>query len=287
MMAWRSHESVVVAAHNPKGGGMPSQTHIRLAATLLAVSMTLEVTLLAGINSIPDPLYHGLHLLFMAGVIASQLTLYWRSRGRPQARLALWFGAGMLLTAAGDYINGALSSVQPVSLKLTWALFLFGAGYILYNLALWTHCNGQLRRQQSGFARRRHLVAIPVLAVNVASWFLHVKANLTGMDTLLYGSFIFNATIYVMMPTLGFWYFLASRQGIGGLVVLIGTILVPYSDLVLFGSWLRGGDPAVPSFQLYACNWILYFGGQALLSLFPALVLAAPDDTVTITGQPS
>ena len=66
-----------------------------------------------------------------------------------------------------------------------------------------------------------------------------------------------------------------SRWSVGGLLVLVGAVLIPYSDLVLFRSWLEGGDPDVVSRQLYASNWILYFGGQCLMSLFPALVIGS------------
>ena len=48
---------------------------------------------------------------------------------------------------------------------------------------------------------------------------------------------------------------------------MVGAVLIPYSDLVLFRSWLEGGDPDVVSRQLYASNWILYFGGQIFSSM--------------------
>ena len=32
-------------------------------------------------------------------------------------------------------------------------------------------------------------------------------------------------------------------------------------------------DPAVPSFTLYAFNWIVYFSGQVLVGCFPALAI--------------
>lgn len=251
---------------------MSPQPHFRIAALLLAVSVTVEVTLLAGLFPVNDLLYHSFHLMLMAALIVSQFQVYRRLDAESPARpLALCFAIGALFTAVGDYVNGALSSVQPVSLKLTWAMLLFGVGYALYNLALWRQYRRMARHPATGALRLAGWMALPVLAVNVVSWCQHVEPLLRGLDLLYYGSFVFNATIYVLMPTLAFGFFLASRQGTGSLLVLCGAVLIPFSDLILFATWLKG-NPPVPSFQLYALNWIVYFGGQVLISLFPALV---------------
>jgi hypothetical protein len=76
------------------------------------------------------------------------------------------------------------------------------------------------------------------------------------------------------MPLFAVWYYYSTNWSIRGLIILIGAILIPYSDLILFSSWLKNGnDPAVPGIQLYAYNWILYFGGQALMSMLPSFIV--------------
>ena len=252
----------------------PRQSH-QFAILLLTASITLETTLLAGLFTLPDALYHGLHLAFMAALVSSQLALYRHADRRlPGRRFALWFAVGAGFTLIGDYVNGAVSAVQPVSLKLTWALLLFGIGYSLYNLALWRQVSRLPAPAQNGWLDGP-APALAILALNVVSWFQHVEANLRGHDLLYFGSFVFNATIYMLMPLLAFRFYRRSACSTGGLFVLMGGVLIPYSDLILFASWLRGGDPAVPDFTLYAFNWIVYFGGQVLMSRFPALVLEA------------
>ena len=255
---------------------MSPQQHIKLCIILLATSVALEITLLAGVAGISAVLYHGLHIALIAALAASQFAVFFSGRKvGAVSRAALWFAVGLCFCGVGDFINGAVSTVQPVSLKLSWALLLFGAGYALYDLALWTFAGALLVQQGGAMARYRYWLAVPVpvLLINVVSWVQHVQGNVQGFALLYYGSFIFNATIYVMMPTFAAWYFFSTRQSVGSLVVLVGALLIPYSDLILFGSWLHGGNPAVPDFQLYAFNWILYFGGQVLISLFPSLLL--------------
>jgi len=255
---------------------MTPNNHIKLTSSLLVVSITLEITLLAELFSISDAFYHSLHVLFIAIVVMSQLSLYITNKSdKGFHQFALLFAVGMAFTGVGDYVNGAISHVQPVSLKLTWAMVLFGAGYTLYCIALWQHA--QMVKAKNGAIAKRYLIAIPFAIVNVVSWFTHVEHNVQAMDLLYYGSFVFNLTIYVALPMFAAWYFFDSKWSIGGLLVFLGALLIPYSDLILFGSWLRNGDPAVPSFPLYAYNWILYFSGQVLTSMFPAIVLDADD----------
>lgn len=256
---------------------MSPQQHIKLVAGLLAASIAIEVNLLAGIEHVGDAAYHGLHIAFMAAVVLSQFALYLSSRGAsPHAGYAGWMALGMASTAVGDYVNGAMSGVEPVSLKLTWAMLLFGVGYVIYVLMLWRHDREAAAAGQGARGLWRYGLALPLLAGNLLAWLQHVQPGVQAHPLLCYGSFAFNLTIYVAMPVLAMRYFINSLWSVGGLVVLIGGILIPYSDLILFGSWLRGGlDPAVPSFQLYAYNWIVYFGGQALMAMFPALVMQA------------
>lgn len=251
----------------------------KIVAVLLAASVGMEVTLLAGVYAMGDGLYHGLHVALMAALVCAQLALYRRLRADadPAAPAALALAIGAASTAVGDYVNGALSGVEPVSMKLTWALFLFGIGYALYTLTLWRHAGAALAQRGGLLHRWRHAILLPILAGNVAAWFAHVQPGATGHDLLATGSFVFNATLYVMLPGFALWYVAATGASLGSIVVAIGAILIPYSDLVLFDSWLRG-NPAVPSRELYAYNWIVYFGGQALFSLLPSLLAASGND---------
>ncbi|MBI2733813.1 MAG: hypothetical protein HYX44_11085 [Aquabacterium sp.] len=254
---------------------MTPEKHIKLVTGVLASSVAIEVNLLAGLERLPDAAYHGLHIALMAAVVLSQFMLYVSSKGRsPYAGYAGWMALGMASTAVGDYVNGAMSGVEPVSLKLTWALLLFGVGYVIYVVMLWRHDREMAAAGQGARGLWRYGLALPVLVGNLLAWIQHVQPGVQAHTLLCYGSFVFNLTIYVAMPVLAMRYFINSQWHVGGLVVLIGGVLIPYSDLILFGSWLRSGvDPAVPSFQLYAYNWIVYFGGQALMAMFPALVM--------------
>jgi hypothetical protein len=247
---------------------------ILVAVLLLSASVAFEVAMLADLASIGTDAYHSLHVTLMAILAGSQFALYRYGRKHGvKHHLALLFALGATVTGVGDFINGAISGVEPVSLKLTWALLLFGSGYILYAVALWTYNNAILKREPTAFARYRYALVLPVLALNVTAWFIDVEPHVDVSDLLYYGSFVFNATIYVALPVLGIWFFRNSGWSVGGLIVLLGTAFVPVSDLILFSSWLGGGDPPVPSFELYAYNWIVYFGGQVMVSIFPALVI--------------
>lgn len=253
---------------------MAPATFFKTAACLVAVSITTEATLLAGVFELGTTPYHLFHLLLMVVLVGSQAAVWLRARKLGAvAGLALLFAIGAFSTGIGDFVNGAASGIEPVSLKLTWALLLFGIGYTLYSVALWKHNDPILKQSSSRFASARYLIAVPILAFNVYSWFDHVHSAVDGHELLMYGSFIFNATIYVALPLFALWFFYNSGWSLGGLVVLIGAILIPYSDLILFESWLKDGDPAVPSFALYAINWIVYFSGQVLIACFPALAI--------------
>ena len=123
---------------------------------------------------------------------------------------------------------------------------------------------------------------IPViLAGNMITWITRVQARVADYPILYYGSFVFNATIYVILPWLAIRYLIARRFSLAAVAVMIGAVFIAYSDLVLFDSWFRlpVGTP-VPT-VLYASNWILYFGGQCLLNVFPSSLAQALDaDTV-------
>ncbi|HEX5276073.1 MAG TPA: hypothetical protein VFW42_00220 [Fluviicoccus sp.] len=246
---------------------MSPQHHLKIAILLLAGSVSLEVTFLAGLFPVNDLFYHGLHLALMGALIASQGRVFLTAGlDDPRRFPALAFAVGAAFTAVGDFVNGALSSVQPVSLKLSWAMLLFGIGYSLYCLAFW-----HVRRRQAADGFPWVAAVLAVLVVNVVSWLQHVEPLLRGMDLLYYGSCLFNATIYVALPVLAFAFCRGTAYRPGGLLVLCGALLIPFSDLILFATWMPG-NPAVPAFPLYAFNWILYFSGQVLVSLFPSLV---------------
>lgn len=255
---------------------MTPERHIKVVIALVAVSVMVEVNVLAGLATLGEAAYHGWHLVLMAAVLVAQLALH---RSTPasveQRRYALWFAAGLGCTMVGDFVNSAISGVEPVTRKLSVALVLFGAGYGLYCAALWHHHRAHLSAHPVERPSRRYLVLLLIAALNVATWFAQVRGTVEVSDVLTYGSFAFNVTIYVALPAFALWYAVNTRWSIGGLVVLVGAILIPYSDLVLFRSWLADGNPDVPSQDLYAANWILYFSGQCLMSLFPALVLVA------------
>lgn len=259
---------------------MLASHYIKLSIVLLVASISVEITLLIGLFQFSDALYHGIHLLLMATLIVLQLTLFLTADKNLQTRkYALWFAIATTFTAVGDYVNGAISMVQPVSLKLTWAMLLFGVGYVVYNFVLWQLNQSMLKQQKkTHFSGLQYAIILPILAINVLSWFQHVEPNIRGLDVLYYGSFIFNATIYAMMPLFAVWFFYQSKYSMGGLLVLLGALLIPYSDLILFASWLRG-NPPVPSFEFYAYNWILYFSGQALLTQLPSWAMMAESKT--------
>lgn len=249
---------------------LPRHTHLT-AILLLTLSVMLEVSTLTGLLPLGDSLYHGAHLGFMAALVLSQILLYRRTR----SPLALLFACGSFATMIGDAFNSTLVPVQPVSLKLSWALLWFGIGYGLYLVAL---------RREDREAQRRcgpsrlddPRTALPaILVVNTVFWGVFVEKCLRGHDVLYIGSLLFNGSIYVLMPWLGQRFFRHSGYSAGGLLVWLGSLLIPFSDLILFHSWLRDGDPAAPDRLLYAANWIVYFGGQVLLSRFPALAIEA------------
>lgn len=258
---------------------MTAKNYIQIASITLLASVMFEITLLVGLAPVPEKMYHSLHITLMLVLIVSQILLYKSlKKNNLTAKYALWLALGMGFTAIGDYVNGANSCVEPVSDKLTWALLLFGAGYVIYNFILWSYTNNIISKKTTAFSQYKYFIAIPIIVINLVSWFLHVEPNLKNLNLLYYGSFFFNLTIYVAMPLFALWYYYSTHWSIRGLIILMGAILIPYSDLILFNSWLKNGnDPAVPAIQLYAYNWILYFGGQALMSMLPSFI--AMDET--------
>ncbi len=254
---------------------MTAKKFVQIASITLFASIMFEITLLAGLLPVPEKIYHFLHIFLMLVLIFSQVMLYTSlKKTNLTSQYALWFALGMGFTAIGDFVNGANSSVEPVSHKLTWALLLFGSGYVIYNFILWKHATSILSKTKTALLKYKYYLAVPLIVINLISWLLHVEPNLRNSSLLYYGSFFFNLTIYVAMPLFAAWYYYGTRWSTRGLVICIGAILIPYSDLILFNSWMKNGsDPAVPTIQLYAYNWILYFGGQTLMSMLPSFIV--------------
>jgi hypothetical protein len=246
----------------------------RLVTIVIAFSVTLEMALLASVYTVSDGVYHGIHLALMAILIGSQLALYVRHKGLETSRYAKWLAIGLGATAVGDFVNSGVSGVEPVTTKLSWALLFFGVGYTLYCAALWHYGRSRVREGAGGY--RTLKIAIPIVAVvNIAGWLGEVEPNLGDHAFLWGGSLAFSLTIYALLPALAIWFYRQSGYSTTGLLIVVAAILIPYSDVVLFSSWLADGNPAVPPRELYAFNWVLYFSGQALMSLFPASAMQA------------
>jgi hypothetical protein len=269
-------KAVTLKLQNLSGeNDMTTKKYLQIASITLLASVMFEIHLLAGLDSVSDSIYHFLHISFMSVLIVAQVLLYRSFKGNNQSsKYALWFAIGIAFTAIGDFVNGANSPVEPVSSKLTCALFLFGAGYVIYNVVLWKYATAILSKTNSTVSKYKYFLAVPFIIINLISWLLHVEPNLKNSNLLYYGSFVFNLTIYVAMPLFASWYYYSSRWSMRGLIVLTAAILIPYSDLILFNTWLKNGtDPAVPGFQVYAYNWILYFSVQVLMSMLPSFII--------------
>ena len=258
---------------------MTPKKHIQLSVILLSFSVCAEAAFMTELNTVSETVYSIIHLVLMAVLIISQLLLSQKIK-TTSFNYARWFAAGTFCTAIGDYVNSSISFVNPVSNKLTFALFSFGIGYAIYNIVLWKINQELFKNTFSSFSKRKYFFAIPFVIINLISWLQHVEPNLRQFHLLYYGSFVFNITIYVAMPLFALWYYRNTNWNIKGLLIFIGALLIPYSDLILFNSWLKGGaNPTHPDLILYAANWILYYGGQVLISLFPAFV--AMDSTIS------
>lgn len=105
--------------------------------------------------------------------------------------------------------------------------------------------------------------AAAVLAVaNYLSWSSRIEPVVSQHGALKTGSLIFSLTLYVALPALSLAIFVGSGWSTEALVLLIGTGLLPFSDLILFGTWLGENDSV--SLGNYALKRIFYFGGQSL-----------------------
>lgn len=251
---------------------------VKLLTVLLAVSVGLECGVLSGLWPLPVGAYHAIHLVLMATVLAATLALSRnrRSRGAGDSAVPLWFAGGLAFTFVGDYVNSALSAVDPVTPKLNWALLFFALGYSCYVAGMWKGL-ALLSGGKTVVPRSLWLLLPVILVANVSTWITRVRPLVEAHPILNYGSFVFNATLYVLLPWLGIRYLIARRFGVDAVVVMVGVVFIVYSDLVLFDSWLRLADGTPVPTAFYAANWILYFGGQCLINVFPSAVASAAD----------
>lgn len=238
--------------------------------SLLALSVTTEVLWMGNISRPPTTIYHMWHVALMLFVIAVRLA-YQQQLSQQVARYTRILIAGMAMCAVGDVVNSAISGIEPISQKLSVAIILFGAGYILYVYVLYRFSQPRLaQRGGIGYPMRWFVVMIIAVA-NTVGWISYVREPVAGHQFLEVGSFLFNLVIYTLMIGFSIWYFWANRLSLRALPVLIGGLLLPLSDLYLFSTWLAPGqDRNIPIFDLYAANWILYFGGQVLFAFLPA-----------------
>ena len=63
------------------------------------------------------------------------------------------------------------------------------------------------------------------------TWITRVQARVADYPILYYGSFVFNATIYVILPWLAIRYLIARRFSLAAVAVMIGAVFIAYSDL--------------------------------------------------------
>lgn len=240
---------------------------------VLLGSLVVETAVLADLVPIPDGLYHGQHLLLMALVIGFVARLRLQQSSRSTVRLAASLTlTGLISTGIGDWFNSALSGLEPVSAKLSWALLTFGIGYTAYVVNLGMAVRDATDRKP---ARATVLILSTVIFIhNLANWWFVVQPVLPQGSVLYWGSLLFNQTLYVAMPLLAFLYAWQRRWDVLSILILGGAVLLPWSDLVLFASWLPD-DPPFVSRSLYAINWLVYFGGQVLMALLPYSLISA------------
>jgi len=251
---------------------MNAKNYIKLVCLTVAATLLFEMSLLAGVETVSERIYQTVHLLSMGVLITGQiLLLYTLKANNPDKRYIILATCGLISTGIGDYVNSSLSAVTPVSSKLTFALLVFGIGYVLYIINL---CSAVKEADPSRKIQTKYvlLLSAVVLMINMVSWNIHLVSLVEGFFLFSYGGFVFNVTIYVAMPVAGVLYGYKTGWSIPGWIIIIASFFLPYSDLILFDSWLVG-NPDYPARELYAFNWVIYFGGQCLMSLLPAFMV--------------
>jgi hypothetical protein len=218
----------------------------------------------AGIETPGDGAYSTYHLTVMALLLAMSVWVAAKAPSKAFGALPIigLLSVGLAFTGIGDVVNSSISPVHGPPQKLTWALLWFGVGYSAYVAFL-----GLEFRRISAAMRKRALItllaAAPILAVgNYVSWSERIEPLVGQHEILRAGSLIFSVTLYVALPALSLAIFVGSNWSTEALVLLIGAGLLPFSDLILFATWLQGDGPV--SLANYAINWIFYFGGQSL-----------------------
>jgi hypothetical protein len=237
----------------------------QLAAGVFALSGAYEGLILAGLETPGDRGYSAYHLICMALLFASSLWVFTQER-RNAAAVPPIIGlvtVGLFFTGIGDFVNSSISPVETPHQKLTWSPLWFGLGYSAYVAFLvveFTKIPAEMHKR----AWAALAVAAPILLIaNYLSWSSRIEPLVSQHGILKTGSLIFLATLYVALPALAAAVFVGSHGSSEALVLLIGAGLLPFSDLILFTTWLPEGEgPA--SLPKYALNWIFYFGGQAL-----------------------
>lgn len=250
---------------------MNTNKHIIFISLIIAFVYSLEMTLLAKLIVLSDEIYQAIHLISMAGLIVAQLSLIknFKQNGL-SIKLLILTAVGLFSTGIGDYANSSLSNITPVSTKLTFAMIAFGFGYLLYSYNLWVAIRTKSDQTKPISMTNVSLTIVPVLGFGLANWFM--MSNLMNeFDLLYYGSFVFVCTIYLALPSLSILYAYKSGWSISSWIIMIASFFILYSDVILFSSWLVG-NPNNPTRELYAYNWIIYFGGQCLMSLLPTFV---------------
>src|SRR5258708_3046278 len=112
----------------------------------------------------PTTIYHLWHIALMLVVLGVPLP-YQNHPAQPLAprvaRYTRLLIAGMVFCTAGDVINSAISGVEPITRKLFFAIFLFGAGYSFYVFALY-HFALPVLRERGGIGYRLRWVVVAV-----------------------------------------------------------------------------------------------------------------------------
>ena len=263
---------------------MVPESVLKIFASLLGFSVAVECGVLSGLWTLGLRGYHLIHLMLMACLFGLAVALYRQRsrRGAADRAVSLWFAAGLACTIvpAVDFVTSEPSSSNPVTHQLSLAMLFFALGYTCYIVGMWKGL-ALLTDGKTVVPRTLWLLIPVILAGNVITWITRVQARVADYPILYYGSFVFNATIYVILPWLAIRYLIARRFSLAAVAVMIGAVFIAYSDLVLFDSWFRlPVGTSIPT-VLYASNWILYFGGQCLLNVFPSSLAQTLDaDTV-------
>lgn len=229
----------------------------------MVFSVMLEISLLAEMFTLSEKLYSFIHYIELL-LLLILLTAFGILN---KSKTAFLFAIGMLFTFAGDVINSSISGISPISLKLKFAIVLFSIGYSFYCYALWKVTSIKINNTFIG--KYKYWLLLPIQAISLANWSKFVYPNVQHDYFLLYGTIVVTFFIYALLPLFAIWFLFIINLNPKGFIILIGAILIPYSDALLFYTWLQE-DLYVPLADDYKLNFILYYTGQSLISLLPA-----------------